>query len=61
MRVLSVRFKSSTPLEDLEAPWLEVALQIAAVPGLLSKTWIQDGDLSHQCFISLLSHGSSPY
>jgi len=43
MRVLNVRFKSSTPLED---PWLEVALQIAAVPGLLSKTGIQDGELS---------------
>ena len=45
MRILSVRFKSSTPLKDLEAPWLELAPQFNAVPGLLSKTWIQDGDL----------------
>jgi hypothetical protein len=45
MRILSVRFKSSTPMKDLEAPWLEAAPEIAAVPGLLSKTWIQDGDL----------------
>lgn len=44
MRVLSVRFKSTLPLKDLEAPWRDVALEIAAVPGLLSKTWIHDGD-----------------
>jgi hypothetical protein len=45
MRILSVRFKSSTPLKDPEASWLELAPQVAAVSGLLSKTWIQDGDL----------------
>jgi Putative mono-oxygenase ydhR len=45
MRILSVRFKSSKPLKDLEASWLEMAPAIAAVPGLMSKTWIQDGDL----------------
>ena len=32
-------------LKDLEASWLELAPQFNAVPGLLSKTWIQDGDL----------------
>ncbi len=45
MRILCVRFKSSLPLSDLRAPWLEVAPEIAAVPGLLSKVWINDGDL----------------
>lgn len=45
MRILSVRFRSSTPFKDLEASWLELAPEIAAVSGLLSKTWIQDGDL----------------
>ena len=45
MRILSVRFKSSTPLKDLEPSWLEMAPRFNAVPGLLSKTWIQDGDL----------------
>jgi hypothetical protein len=38
MRVLSVRFKSTLPLRDLEAPWREVADEIAGVPGLLSRT-----------------------
>jgi Putative mono-oxygenase ydhR len=45
VRILSIRFKSSTPLKDLGASWLEAAPEIAAVSGLLSKTWIQDGDL----------------
>ena len=45
MRILSVRFKSATRFKDLEASWLELAPQFNAVPGLLSKTWIQDGDL----------------
>ena|SRR3989304_5189949 len=45
MRILSVRFKSSLALKDLRAPWLEVAPEIAAVPGLLSKIWINDGEL----------------
>lgn len=45
MRILSVRFKSSLPLKDLEGPWREVAPDIADVPGLLSKTWLQDGNL----------------
>ena len=44
MRILSVRFKSTLPFNALEAPWREVAVDIANVPGLLSKTWIQDGD-----------------
>jgi hypothetical protein len=45
MRVLSVRFKSSTPWEELEGPWLEAASAIAAVPGLISKLWFRDGDV----------------
>ncbi len=45
MRILSVRFKSSTPFKDLEPSWLELAPEFNNVPGLLSKTWIQDGDL----------------
>ena len=45
MRILSVRFKSATPLKDLEGSWLDLAPEFNAVPGLLSKTWIQDGEL----------------
>ncbi|MBE7518516.1 MAG: YdhR family protein [Thermoflexaceae bacterium] len=44
MRVLSVRFKSTLPLADLETPWGDVAVAIAGTPGLISKTWIHDGD-----------------
>ncbi len=44
MRVLSIRFKSAVGFKDLEGPWTEVASAIAAVPGLHSKIWIQDGD-----------------
>ena len=43
MRILSVRFTSSKPYEDIEASWLAMAPQFNAVPGLLSKTWIRDG------------------
>ena len=45
MRILSVRFKSSKSMKELEAPWLELAPQFNAVPGLISKVWIQDGNL----------------
>ncbi len=45
MRVLTVRFKSAASARELEAPFRELAPAVAAVPGLLSKTWIQDGDL----------------
>ena len=44
MRVLCVRFKSATPMSELHAPWLGLAPDIAAVPGLIAKVWIQDGD-----------------
>jgi Putative mono-oxygenase ydhR len=45
LRILTIRFKSSTPFQELEASWLEEAPEFNAVPGLLSKTWIQEGDL----------------
>jgi len=45
MRILSVRFRSSTPFKDIEASWLAMAPQFNAVAGLLAKTWIHDGDL----------------
>ena len=45
MRILTIRFKSATPFQELEASWLAAAPQFNAVPGLLSKTWIHDGDL----------------
>ncbi len=44
MRVLSVRFKSKTPMRELHDPWMQLAPDIEAVSGLLSKIWIQDGD-----------------
>lgn len=44
MRILSVRFKSTLPLEQLETQWRDVAVDIAAVPGPLPKTWIHDVD-----------------
>ena len=45
MRVLSVRFKSSIPFEELHGPWLDVAPEIASQPGLISKVWIHEDDL----------------
>lgn len=43
MQLLSVRFTSTVPVSELEAPWRQVAVDIANVAGLLSKTWIHDG------------------
>lgn len=44
MRVLTVRFKSVASRDELAAPFMELAPLVAAVPGLLSKIWINDGD-----------------
>ena len=44
MRILAIRFSSSAPLADLAKPFKELAPQIAEVPGLRWKVWINEGD-----------------
>ena len=41
---LLITFETTTPLADLEAPFTEFAHALTEVPGLLTKTWIHDGD-----------------
>ena len=44
MHAVLITFRSSAPVEQLEQPFKEYAEALCAVPGLISKTWISDGD-----------------
>ena len=44
MHGVFITFQSEARLEDLQGPFLEVAEALLDVPGLLSKTWIQEGE-----------------
>lgn len=44
MHALFVTFHSTARLEDLRDPFLEAASAICDTPGLLSKTWLQEGE-----------------
>ncbi len=43
MHAVFITFHSAAGLDDLQEPFREGAEAISEVPGLLSKTWIQDG------------------
>jgi hypothetical protein len=44
MHAVLLTFRSSAPVEQLEQPFKEYAEALCAVPGLISKTWISEGD-----------------
>ena len=44
MHAVLITFRSSAPVEQLEQPFKQYAEALCAVPGLISKTWISDGD-----------------
>ena len=44
MHAVLVTFKSAASTEELADPFREYAEALRAVPGLVSKTWIKDGD-----------------
>ena len=44
MHALFVTFHSTAQLEDLRDPFLDAAGPIRDTPGLLSKTWLQEGE-----------------
>jgi hypothetical protein len=43
MHAVLITFTSSAGLAELEAPFTEYAKALRDVPGLVSKTWINDG------------------
>jgi hypothetical protein len=43
MHAVLITFQSAAGLDDLRQPFLEGAEAIRAVPGLISKTWLQNG------------------
>ncbi len=44
MHAVLITFRSVASLDDVHDDFLAGAGAIAAVPGLLSKTWVQEGD-----------------
>ena len=44
MHAVLITFRSSASVEELEQPFKEYAEGVCAVPGLISKTWIGEGD-----------------
>jgi hypothetical protein len=44
MHAVLITFHSSVPVEDLAGPFTAYANQLRTVPGLVSKTWIRDGE-----------------
>lgn len=44
MHAVLITFHSAAQLDDLRDPFLDAAGAIRDVPGLLSKTWLQEGE-----------------
>lgn len=44
MHALLVTFHSSATVEDLQAPFTDYAATLRSIPGLISKTWLKDGE-----------------
>ena len=44
MYALMITFRTSIPAEQLATPFEEYASALRRQPGLISKTWIRDGD-----------------
>jgi hypothetical protein len=44
MHAVLITFRSVAAVEDLVGPFGEYAEALRSVPGLVSKTWIKDGD-----------------
>lgn len=44
MHGVLITFTNSAPIEDIADPLDEYCDAVREVPGLISKTWIQDGD-----------------
>lgn len=45
MHGMLVTFRSSASLQELEGPFTDYAHALRDVPGLVSKTWLHDGEL----------------
>lgn len=43
MHAVFITFHSEASFDDLHEPFLDAAPAIRDVPGLISKTWVQDG------------------
>lgn len=44
MHALLITFRSAIPVHDLAEPFEDYARALQDQPGLLNKTWVQDGD-----------------
>ena len=44
MHAVLITFRSTAAVEDLAGPFGEYAEALCSVPGLISKTWIGDGE-----------------
>ena len=44
MHAVMITFTSAVPVEELAAPFTEYARALCSIDGLVSKTWIRDGD-----------------
>lgn len=44
MHAVLIKFQSAIAMSDLAGPFGEYAEALCGVPGLISKTWIKDGD-----------------
>ncbi len=44
MHSVLITFKSAATSDELEGPFREYAEALRSIPGLISKTWIKDGD-----------------
>ena len=44
MHAVLITFTSAAPVEELAEPFTEYARALCSVDGLVSKTWIRDGD-----------------
>ena len=42
---LLITFRSTIALDDLAEPFADYASSLCSVPGLITKAWIQDGDV----------------
>jgi hypothetical protein len=45
MHAVLITFTSAAPVEELAEPFAEYARALCSVEGLISKTWIRDGDI----------------
>ena len=61
MHAVLITFRSEAPLEDLAAPFTDYANAMRDVEGLVSKTWITDGDVLGGCHIFTSREAADTY